>query len=199
MNCRRVRRLLASFVAEELSTPRSALLRGHLRDCHPCARAFAGEREARNAFRETLRSPDPPSNLWDRIESRLLSEAGAPRPFLDRLARRLTPRSAAAAGLFLAAALGGSFLLLRPGGDGLGPPSAGSGEPGGLVRTEGSAGDEEYSGFLRRLDGDAREFFTFPVGDTVPVSGPGTGRGGSGMPRPLNGQPAGLRPVRRDF
>ncbi|HKB15849.1 MAG TPA: zf-HC2 domain-containing protein, partial [Planctomycetota bacterium] len=79
MNCRRVRRLLPAFVGEDLSGPASSRLREHLRDCHPCAREFAAEREARLVLRESLRTPDPPADLWQRIESGLEPRSNSAR------------------------------------------------------------------------------------------------------------------------
>ena len=111
MRCRRVRRFLPPFVGEDLPSSLGARIREHLRDCHPCARAFAADREARTALREGLRSPEPPADLWDRIETGLLAEGRSRRFFPPRIA----PRSVAAAGVFLAVALAGTYLLSRPG------------------------------------------------------------------------------------
>ncbi len=195
MNCRRVRRLLPAFVGEDLAGPISSRLREHLRDCHPCAREFAAGREARLALRENLRIPEPPSDLWQRIESKILPRSGPARP----LRHRLPFRRVAAAGILLAATLAGSFAYFGPWRRPAPPLPGAAGGPSVFLGGEGRIDETEYPGYLRRVDGDAREFFTFPVGDTIPVSHPAGGNAFPAWPPPTQGRPANLRTIRRDF
>ncbi|MCI0589446.1 MAG: zf-HC2 domain-containing protein [Planctomycetes bacterium] len=196
MSCRRIRRLLPSFVGEDLPGPIATRLREHLRDCHPCAREFAAEREARLVLRESLRTPEPPADLWQRIESQLAPGSGVARP----LRRPFPIRRVAAAGILLAATLAGSLAYFGTGGNAASPlPGAGDGASALLER--GERNDEgDYPGFLRPVGeggAEAPEFFTIPVGDTLPVSNPAGGVPAGPLPTQL--RPAAYRPIRRDF
>jgi putative zinc finger protein len=193
MSCRRIRRLLPSFVGEDLPGPIASRLREHLRDCHPCAREFAAEREARLVLRESLRTPEPPADLWQQIESRIEPRSGSAR----RLPRRLPLRRVAAAGILLAATLAGSLAYFGTRGNSASPlPGAGDGASA-LLGSEGRIDEDGYPGFLRPVGAEAPEFFTIPVGDTLPVSNPAGGVPAGPFPTQL--RPAAYRPIRRDF
>ncbi|HIE51101.1 MAG TPA: hypothetical protein EYP85_05025 [Armatimonadetes bacterium] len=73
MNCKQVQKLLADYSVHRLRPRQQQAIAQHLAECPLCAREW-------DLFTRTLElveqvsTPEPPANLWSRVEARLLAQ-----------------------------------------------------------------------------------------------------------------------------
>lgn len=70
VHCQVIRPLLGQFYDGELSASQSDAVDGHLRNCSGCAAEMAGIQQLGESVRLRV-LPEPPEDLWDRIEREL--------------------------------------------------------------------------------------------------------------------------------
>ncbi|HLN31542.1 MAG TPA: zf-HC2 domain-containing protein [Gemmataceae bacterium] len=110
MNCEQVQTLLSRLHDGELDAPERVPVEAHLKTCPVCSAKLIAMQEISEAAAHWS-EPEPPGDLWERLEARL--GAGSPAPASRRRFIARFRRVALAALVLLAVAIG--WLLHRPG------------------------------------------------------------------------------------
>ncbi len=112
MRCLDAQKQSSQYLDSELSSERSAAVRGHLRLCDTCRESFEMERELIDAAAD-LPTLDPPDSIWEGVQARIAKEEV--KDSLEwPLGRWLRIHWRPALGFGMAVAIAASIWVVRP-------------------------------------------------------------------------------------